>query len=196
MSLGLGGGYSQSKSKQKQQNFPNFARPLFEALAGYGTDTGKLYDPTGGALRQDANRLVSDTVGGKYLSPDSNPYLQQTADALARNSREQFAQNLARVNGAAAQGGSLLSTRAALAGGQVARAGAQDLNDSLTRLYAGNYGAERGLQTQASQQAVNNSLLPLNQLLAIMGMLKGSAGKSSGTQSGWSVSGNAGVGGS
>jgi hypothetical protein len=93
---------------------------------------------------------VTDTLGGKYLSPDSNPYLNDTYNAAARGVTDQY--KLATAPGLMAQ-----AQQAGVSGGsaegEMRQANqfslGQNLSDLATQIYGGNYQAERGRQAQA-----------------------------------------------
>lgn len=88
-------------------------------------------------------RYISDTLGGKYLNPQSNPYLKATYDKASRsvisNNDSLFASG-GRFNSGAAQ-----------------RALATGLGDMATDLYGQNYQMERGRMENAAQMAAAQS---------------------------------------
>jgi hypothetical protein len=90
----------------------------------------------GSPLTQSAQRETLDTIGGKYLSPDSNPYLQQTFDSLTnrigRNVDSRFVD--ANRYGSEAHKRNL----------------AESYGDVGTQLYGQNYQTERGRQQAAA----------------------------------------------
>lgn len=101
-----------------------------------------------------AQQQTMDTIGGNYLDPASNPWLQQTYDQAAGRMADAFsrgtaAQTDARFARAGAFGGS--------AWNEAQQANQQALGDSLaglaSNLYGGNYQAERARQQQAAQFA-------------------------------------------
>ena len=107
-------------------------------------------NPLYGASQQQ----TMDTIGGNYLNPQTNPYLQQTFDTAADRVTDAFSRGTAaRTDTAFAQshgyGGS--------AWNEVQQANEQALGDSLSGLaanvYGNNYAQERGRQQQASQFA-------------------------------------------
>jgi len=88
-------------------------------------------------------QYISDTLGGKYLNPESNPYLKGTYDKAARsvisNNDSLFASG-GRFNSGASQ-----------------RALATGLGDVATDLYGQNYQAERSRMGDAAQMAAAQS---------------------------------------
>ncbi|MCD6674839.1 MAG: hypothetical protein LT106_18555 [Burkholderiaceae bacterium] len=101
-----------------------------------------------------AQQQTMDTIGGNYLTPESNPYLQQTFDTAANRVTDAFsrgtaAQTDARFARAGAFGGS--------AWNEAQQANQTALGDSLSglaaNLYGNNYAQERARQQQAAQFA-------------------------------------------
>ena len=129
---------------------------------------------TGAAeLRQ----LGLDTVSGKYLSPDSNPYIKGAVDAALRPIQQSLNQNIMAIgdtfSGAGAYGGSnqaLMSSRAV-------NDWANTSADTSSRIYAGNYENERQRQMMGAGllDAANALAMQPNQILLQAG----------GIQQGW-----------
>lgn len=97
-----------------------------------------------------AGRLAADTYSGKYLSPDTNPYLKSTYGAAASDVTDAF--NRGVMPGIAARYGLAGRTggpdeMAAYARAQQGLSG--DLSQLAANIYGGNYQAERGNQLQA-----------------------------------------------
>lgn len=176
---GLMGGGSDTVTQQTQ--LPDFLQPYAPLYAQMGYNlTGLPFNPypyeTVAPFTQDQNtgmdmvraqalggqnplfgaaqQQTMDTIGGQYLDPASNPWLQQTYDQAAGRVTDAFsrgtaAQTDARFARAGAFGGS--------AWDEAQQANQQVLGDSLAgmaaNLYGGNYQAERGRQQQAAQFA-------------------------------------------
>lgn len=93
---------------------------------------------------------VQQTLGGQYLSPDSNPYLAATGDALTRALTNQYKLATApSLMAQAQQGGNLRGSafNEQQAANQFGLG--QNISDTLAQLYGGNYEAERARQQQA-----------------------------------------------
>jgi hypothetical protein len=102
-----------------------------------------------------AQNLVSDTLNGNYLSPDSNPWLKDTfqkaADQSYNTLTSQFARSGRNVNAAAPVQGDMLSNLAA-------------------QIYGGAYDAERNRQTQALSFASPLAEADYRDLAALQGV--------------------------
>lgn len=95
--------------------------------------------------------MLGNTIGGSYLNPGTNPYLDATFNAASRGLVNQYQTATAPSLMTAAQ-------RAGVSGGS-AEAQQRDINqyglgvnlsDLATQIYGGNYAAERQRQMQAS----------------------------------------------
>jgi hypothetical protein len=114
---------------------------------------GRAGTALGHGMSGAAQGYVGDVLGGKFLTPDANPYLKDMYDAAAGNLTSHYQTTV--VPG--------LEARFAKAGGRSGAAmGAHDiaagnlaggLSDLAANLYGGAYGMERGLQQQAAQFA-------------------------------------------
>lgn len=98
------------------------------------------------------NQLASDTLSGKYLSPESNPFLTNmyntAADAVTKNYRDAVApQQAAQAAMAGAFGGSASANEELR--GQYGLG--KNLSDMATQLYGQNYANERQMQMQMQQ---------------------------------------------
>jgi hypothetical protein len=107
----------------------------------------------GNPLVGQAQGLTGATMGGEFLRPESNPYLQDTYNAAARGVGQQFKTNVMPSTSMAqyGRGGS---------GAEFNREGqaydwlGQNLSEMATGIYGGNYERERGIQQQAAAQAM------------------------------------------
>ncbi|MEJ1966497.1 MAG: hypothetical protein WDO56_35145 [Gammaproteobacteria bacterium] len=128
--LGTARGLFQEGGPQQYQGntVTPFAPQTEQALQGI-TDRAT----NGSPLTSAAQQQVTDTVSGKYLDPSSNPYLDSTfkkaADQSYNTLSTQFANSGRNVDAAAPVQADLLSGLA-------------------TKIYGGNYQAERDRQTQ------------------------------------------------
>jgi hypothetical protein len=130
---------------------------------------------------QGAIDLLKNTVGGQYLSPDSNPFLRGAADAAVGRVREQLTNQV--LPGLADQSiaqGAYGGARQDLAQGAAVQDFDRAALEATNALYGGNYQFERGNQLasapalqQALQQSVNFAQQPaqirLNQAELIRG---------------------------
>lgn len=172
---GLHKGGSSGSSNQtvtQTQQLPKYAQPYAEELMARGAGlSNKEYTPyegqriadlnaaqnasmdmtTNQALngfqgQQDVGDLYQRTVRGDYLTPDSNPYLRATADAIGTDfNRTVGAQNASMQRTAGAFGNSGLQQKMSMDNAGLAG----KLND----LYSSNYNMERSNQLQAMQLA-------------------------------------------
>lgn len=143
----LGG--AQNLYQQGQPTFAPFSQTTEQALGGIEQRAAQ-----GSPVFAAGQQQLMDTIGGKYLTPDSNPYLRQYGDALAGQIQD-------RVNAEFSKAGRYGSGAHA---GTTARA----TGDVLSGLYSNAYGQERGLQFGATQMApgfANQEYADLNRLL-------------------------------
>lgn len=134
--------------------------PSYPGQLSYPTTANQQY--AFNQYRQAAESpVLKDTIAGKYLNPETNPYLQQTYDAAARNVRKDANKMFDNINAQFSRGGlynssaryNSLRQQADLANNQYANLGAQ--------IFGGNYNQERGYQLQglaAQQQMLGNVL--------------------------------------
>lgn len=151
---GLAGAYDQYQSGGPQQYAGNtvtpFAPQTEQALQGI-TDRAT----NGSPVIQAGQGLVTDTLNGKYLDPNSNPYLKSTFDQAAQASQA--------------------SGEAQFAGtGRNVQAGAPQRNDLLsslaTQIYGGNYQQERQNQLGALNYASPLAEADYRDLSALQGV--------------------------
>jgi hypothetical protein len=105
----------------------------------------------GNPILNAAQTNLSDTLAGKYLSADSNPYLSGMFDAASRQVMQKYNESAvpqtdAMFNRAGAFGGSAHRLYQA----QQARDMQQGLGDMASQLYGGQYESERQKQLQAA----------------------------------------------
>jgi len=154
------------------QQLPKYAQPYAEELMQRGAGlSNKEYTPYTGQRIADLNSsqnaalgmtqnqavngfqgqgdvgdLYQRTVRGDYLTPDSNPYLRQTADAIGTDfNRTTGAQNASMQRTAGAFGNSGLQQKMSMDNAGLA--------GQLNNLYSSNYNTERSNQLQAMQLA-------------------------------------------
>lgn len=100
------------------------------------------------------NQLMTDTLAGKYLTPESNPFLGQmydaAADSVTKNYRDAIApQQAAQAAMAGAFGGSASANEALKSQYGLG----QNLSQMATQLYGDNYARERQMQGMMMQMA-------------------------------------------
>ena len=117
-------------------------------LAGLGA-LGGTAAPSLALAGSGVNQLEK-TLSGDYLSPGSNPFLDQTYSAAARNMTDQYQMATAPSNAIAAQQAGVGGGSADQQNQALSRFGlGQNLSDLATQIYGGNYAQERGLQNSA-----------------------------------------------
>jgi hypothetical protein len=116
------------------------------AFPGYAQQyAAGLYGPQS----QMAERNYMDTMSGKYLSPESNPYLRASYDQAAKAMGDNFnTQVMPGLNTAFSQGGALGGSAHRAQAGRAASTLGGGLKDLATNMYGNAYQQERGLQAQ------------------------------------------------
>lgn len=103
-------------------------------------------------LGQSTVRLGEDIAAGKYLNPETNPYLRAMVEAANTDTTNAFARNLLpTLRGSATGAGAFSGVRRDLAEAQLAADTQRNLLSNATNIYGSNYAAERGYQMQAPQ---------------------------------------------
>lgn len=191
-SIGISGGASGSYSKSGTQAGPKWmskiigkgmALPLMDRLL-------QGYDPNG-PLARGSQIVTGKTLAGDYMSPESNPYLSETADAIGRRGMETFANMDASIRRASQGTGSLLSSKTGQASSAAGRSVTQDVLDKLTSLFGTNYATERRYQNDAVPTATNLNQLPLNTLLDLINVQLGRKSTTTSHGVNWQGSGSA-----
>lgn len=123
----------------------------------------------GSPLTASAREEALQTLQGKYLTPETNPYLKETYEMGARRLGEQFREQVApelrrSAMGAGAYGGS----RHGVMEGMAEKGLAQSLGDLATQLYGGAYEAERARQYGLMPQAESIAQSRMNELAQAM----------------------------
>lgn len=119
------------------------------ATLGY-YDRALDYSQNGNAALNEAGGYNSDVLQGKYLSPESNPYLRGTYDQAARAVTENYRDSVLPAvtsrfaRAGMAGGGGFIGARA-----QADQSLARSLGDVATNIYGGAYDAERGRMDSA-----------------------------------------------
>jgi len=104
--------------------------------------------------REGVGSMAADTFSGKFLSPDSNPYLKGTYDAAAQRVGENFNRTVmpgiaSRYASAGRVGGPDEMAAYGRAQGELS----DSLSDMASSIYGGAYDAERGRMTTLAQMA-------------------------------------------
>lgn len=153
-----------------KDRFDSFYKQLYDSLGNTPRYGGALSAGLSQTQQQAINQLrnntdqqfIQDTMAGKYLNPDSNPYLAKSADAIRRNMSEQFGDMTnaidSRVNrsgfwGGSAHQGMLEKARDDLAEKQ---------GDALNNLYGNAYSQERERQFGAYNSMLQGTGALLN----------------------------------
>lgn len=175
--MGAGGGQSQSSKTTTEpwaQQKPYLEHGMSEAARLYHQGPAQYYpgqtytnmsDATqaglagqvatamdGNAVVNNAAGNVADTTAGKYLSPESNPYLAGTFRAAADDLNRQFTDTTMPALGAMF-GGDAGNSSLALAAGSAAGDHSRQLRDLASDIYGGNYQQERSRQMTAAGMA-------------------------------------------
>lgn len=125
-------------------------------------------------LQAGAEQMAIDTMGGRYLSPESNPYLKDTYDQAARAMVDQYQTAVVPgMDAAALRAGAFGGSAAATAADQARYGLGRNLSELATDIYGQNYQAER--QRQVNEQAyvpslTANAYAPAQQLLTVGGL--------------------------
>jgi hypothetical protein len=94
--------------------------------------------------------LGLDTVSGKYLNPETNPYLKAAADAAAGDVSRNYARNvLPNMGSAAIRGGAYGGSRQGIQEGLAAGEYAREASEATNNMYYQNYASERDRQMQS-----------------------------------------------
>lgn len=140
-----------------------------------------IHDVAGGQGADYATLMqqVQDSAGGKYLSPETNPYLQATYDLAARGVTDQYQNSTAPgITADALRAGAFGGSAQAELQNQARYGLGQNLSELGTQIYGGNYQQERQNQL-ASQQAMPGLLEaqynPYHQMFAAGGAQQGQA---------------------
>ncbi len=90
-----------------------------------------------------------DTLGGRYMSPESNPYLSGAYSQAASAMTDQFRNEaIPGLNAAFSQGGATGGSAHRAQAGRAADALAGSMGNLANQMYGGAYQQERGLQAQ------------------------------------------------
>lgn len=128
------------------------AKGAQDDLAGYlgpqsDTATDAAFNTIGGDLAGDARGSARDTIAGKYLTPDTNPYLKATGDAALKATADAFKYGTApEMAGSFARSGTFGGSAHQQTMGMKQFDLAKALADQSNALYGANYAQERDRQ--------------------------------------------------
>lgn len=141
-------------------------RPTFNPLQQQGMDMATQYADSLGGMTGNAQNAWSFLTSPSLLSPDSNPYLAQMAQAAARPVMQNLTENILPALGSSAEmAGQYGGSRQGIAEGIAMRGANQTIADQTANLYGNAY--QQGLNTmmQGLGQAgnvANLGLMPSN----------------------------------
>ena len=134
-----------TRRQRRQENRAN-RQPVEKTPYGYQGATNFASQQ-----RDEGTDYEREVISGKYLTPESNPYLQKYADNLSRQFRGNLARGLSEVSSPFMSGATLGQT--GIHGdvrGRYFNEGMQDLSGQLAGLYSGAYESERGRQNEVA----------------------------------------------
>lgn len=100
----------------------------------------------------ETNQYALDVLSGKYLTPDSNPYVKELYNTAARGVSNQYRDSIAPTQAAnAAFAGAFGGSAQANEQVRSQYGLGQNLSDLATQIYGGNYAAERQRQSEMAQ---------------------------------------------
>lgn len=169
---------------------PKWATPFAKSFIPIGEEfqrQGQSTESRTGGPQATGEQYYKDVVGGKYLNPDTNPYLSPTADIIRNQAQENLGRSFAGASRAGQGAGTLLSSATGAAKDVMARQSSQDVTNALTNLYGQNYAAERTRQAAAVPQLMAQD--PYQKAMQTLAMFSGGqiGGTSSGSQMGVSI---------
>lgn len=141
-------------------NYQNAANKMLVSAAN--TPVSGLYDQSQSALSgqltnpfgeagTNAERYLTDAASGKYLSPDSNPYLAGMVDAANRRATQAFnTSTLPSLTAQFSASGRYGSGQQEAVAGRAANSLQQNITDNTANMYGTAYNNERSLQQQAA----------------------------------------------
>lgn len=179
------------ETSQVLGNMPESAFPFYNRLDG---STGNVYDfpdtvanlndsqiqslqkiyeyaNADNPVMNNALSSLSDTLSGKYLSADSNPYLSDYVDqAMSDVTRSYETSTIPQLNAAASRAGAFGGSTDALLKSEAMQNLGDSLSKTATNIYYPAYQAERNLMTSAQQYAPTAIQMPLTMQTAALGV--------------------------
>jgi hypothetical protein len=125
----------------------------------------------GSPLTNSAQANLYDTIQGKYLDPESNPYLKDTyqyaADDITRNWKNSV---LPQLNATASRSGAFGGSGHQLLEGESMRGLANELGRTATNLYGTNYNNERANQLKSIAMAPSMAETDYSDMSRLLGV--------------------------
>lgn len=154
---------------------PDFEGDLAAGMTGQEQQFLDLISQTGqpSQASESAQGLMNQTIQGDFLSPDSNPFLQQSIEAAQRPVIQQFEQEaMPRLRSEFTQAGQRIQPQGSSpfdrAAGIAQQGLTQELGDISSEMAAQNFQQERGRQQQAAQIAPQLDQAQLEQTIQSM----------------------------
>ena len=129
-------------------------------LAGFTPEMqqslASIFDQTqaGSPIAREGQQQFQDTLSGKYLDPDTNPFLQSTIDYATQPIKREFKETtLPNLNSTFSRGGRYGSGAHARGYSQVTDDYQRNLGGTASNIAFANYGQERGRQFDATKMA-------------------------------------------
>lgn len=190
---GGGGGSTTSKSiAEPSKEVKPYLRPYMERASGLSYSPYEDYrgstvaglnrdqNTAFGAIRnralrgsevgRGANRNAADTLSGRYLDPESNPWLKSTYDAAASDMARNYTDAvIPGINSTFSRAGRYGSNAQQAAIGDAGRTLASNLSNMGTNIYGQNYQQERGNQLNAMGMSSQLAASDYNDANALMG---------------------------
>lgn len=125
---------------------------LYGMLGSEGDYTrDAAFDTIGGGLAGNARRSSADTINGRYLSPDSNPWFRSTVDEGTKAIADAYKYaTMPELMGNAARTGSFGGSAHQQTAGMKQFELGRNLSDFVNKMYSGNYQQERQNQLAAT----------------------------------------------
>jgi hypothetical protein len=126
-----------------------------QMIQNWATTTNPTYEA--------GNTMLQNTLSGQYLSPDSNPWLQQTYDTAANNVMKNYKEMGNDIDTSMALNGLGYSTVRADQRQKLAESTGNQLSGMAANIYGYAYQNERNNQMNALSQGLNYANYPLMQ---------------------------------
>src|SRR5262245_37038732 len=131
------------------------------------TELGQNQWQTGAS---DLRTLGTDTVAGKYLDPDTNPWLKKSVEAATGDVTRKYTREvLPQMGSAAISGGAYGGGRQGVMEGLAAGEYGREANEAAQQIYAQNYQSERDRQLQGGNLFNQANALEMSHLQGMAG---------------------------
>lgn len=148
-----------SGGNQQATNLQNAA--LENIMSGQAPTVNTSQNP----LYQTGKNYLQDVLSGTYLSPSSNPWLEQAYQAAARPIQQLAEDNAKQLGSQYNAGGMYYSGPAIEAQRRLAENTQQQLADLAANIYGNAYMQERANQQNALNQALNYAQMPAQDII-------------------------------